>query len=418
LAGVAVTSPYTQPAWLFELFAPLCSGGRAVFLENVGQLLAAPVREQVRMLNTTPAALRELLHSSNLPQAVRTVNVYGETLTPRAVDFIYERSSAHKVNHLFSAPELAGFATCSFRSSGGPATIGRPITNTHVYLLDDRMQPVPLGAEGELYIGGEHLARGYHRNETLTSERFVPHPLRKESGVRLFRTGDICRYLPDGNLVYLGRMERQTTINGSRLHPEQIEAVLTEHPAVRRSSVILQQGASEPRPLLKAFVAPYEGSKPTEAELRQFLQGKLPRHLLPEAYVLLSQLPLLRNGKPDYAAFPADDVPASAPEPESAPVALTPLQEKLSKIWCDVIGLPEVGLHENFFDLGGHSVLVTQIVARIRKTLNVNLSLRSIFDFPTIAELSAVIEDFLDGEMDKGVEAPRASTRTELLPKE
>ncbi|MDB6031042.1 MAG: hypothetical protein JWM16_1380 [Verrucomicrobiales bacterium] len=418
MAGVAVTSLFTQPAWIFELFAPLCSGGRAIFLENFQQLLAPSVRDHIRMLNTTPALLREFLHSSNLPQTIRTVNVYGEMLSPRSVDFIYERSSVHKVNHLFSAPELAGFATCSFRSSGGPATMGRPITNTQVYLLDDRMQPVPLGAEGELYIGGEHLARGYHQNETLTSERFVPHPLRKESGVRLFRTGDICRYLPDGNLVYLGRMERQTTTNGSRLHPEQIETVLIEHPGIRRGSVVVQQSPSGPRSILKAFVAPFEASRLSEAELRQFLQSRLPRHWIPEAFLLLSELPLQRNGKPDYAAFPTGEVSPEAPALESAPVALTPLQETLSKIWCDVIGLPEVGLQENFFDLGGHSVLVTQIVARIRKTLNVNLSLRSIFDYPTIAELSAIIEDFLAGEIDKGVEARRLSGRNELLPKD
>jgi amino acid adenylation domain-containing protein len=418
LAGVAVTSTYTQPAWFFEILAPLCSGGRAVFLDTFQQILASPVRDQIRMLNGTPALLRELLHASNLPPGVRTVNVYGNMLSPRSVDFIYERSSARKVNHLFSVPELAGFATCSFRSSGGPATIGRPITNTQVFLLDERMQPVPLGAEGELYIGGEHLARGYHRNETLTSERFVAHPFRKESGARLFRTGDICRYLPDGNLVYLGRMERQTIVNGSRMHPEQIEAVLTEHPAVRHSSVFMQQTTSEPRPLLKALVAPAAGFKLSETELRQFLQSRLPRHLIPEVFLLAPDLPFQRNGKPNYAALPTGDVSPVIPAQPSAPIVLTPLQEKLTRIWCDVIGLPEVGLDENFFDLGGHSVLVTQIVARIRKTLNVNLSLRSIFDFPTIAELSTVIEDFLAGQMDKGDESRRLTNRSELLPKE
>ncbi len=417
LAGVAVASPYTQPAWVFELFAPICSGGRAVFLENLQQLLNAPLRDQVRMLNATPSALRDFLHSSNLPPLVRTVNVYGETLSPRTVDLIYERSSAHKVNHLFSAAEVAGFATCSFRSSGGPSTIGRPITNTQVYLLDDRLQPVPLGATGELYIGGEHLARGYHGNETLTTECFMPHPLRKESGVRLFRTGDICRYLPDGNLVYLGRMQRQMTLGGSRIYPEQIEAVLVEHPGVKRATVLAQEG-SDVRPGVKAFVAPFDGSKLGESELRQFLQGRLPRHLLPESFVVLPEFPLQSNGKPDYASLLIGDVPAEVPEQDSAPVALTPLQEKLSKIWCDVIGLPEVGLQDNFFDLGGHSVLVTQIVARIRKTLNVNLSLRSIFDYPTIAELSAVLDDYLAGETDKGVEAQRSANRPELLPKD
>lgn len=414
LAGAAVASSFTDSAWFFELFAPLCSGGKAILVEDLKQLLNPPLRDQVRMLTATPGILREFLQGNNLPPGIRTVNVHGEALPPRTVDLLYERSTVQKVNHLFSAPELAGFATCGCRSSGSPPTMGRPLTNTQVYLLDARMQPVPIGAAGELYIGGEHLARGYYRNDTLTRERFVPHPFRKESGLRLFRTGDICRYQPDGNLLYLGRVDRHTNMAGSRVHPEQLEAILAEHPGLCRSCVTVQQPAG-----LRAWVVPGAGLHLTEADLRQFLGARLPQRLVPESFVFLSRLPCRLNGRVDFPSLAAEPDSALASPPDEAPAAeWTPLQEKLAAIWREVIGLPEVGLNDNFFDLGGHSVLVTQIVARIRKSLNIHLSLRSIFDYPTIAELSAVIEDYLAGEAQKDVEASQPDARRELLRKD
>ncbi len=291
--------------------------------------------------------------------------------------------------------------------------MGRAVANNQAYLLDSQLQPVPLGAAGELCLSGEHLGRGYHRNEALTKERFVPHPFRKEAGARLHRTGDLCRFLPDGNLVYVGRMARAALVGGNCVHPESIETVLSEHPGVLQTSVLAGSMPGEPEPGIVAYVVPQQNMNLTESELRQFLKTRIQEQWMPRTFMIVSELPMRPNGRPDYAAFPTH---AQKVEEKPVDAQMTPLQETLAGMWQDVIGIDDVGIHDNFFDLGGHSVLVTQIVARIRKNLNVNLSLRSVFDHPTIAELAAVIEDVLPAEADtmNRVE-PRKS---ELLRKE
>jgi acyl-CoA synthetase (AMP-forming)/AMP-acid ligase II len=414
LSGVAACTVFTRSEFLFELFAPLANGGRAILLDELRQILVPPVKEQVRLLSTTPAAIRALLQANNLPASVRTVNLHGEILASKAVDLVYERSSVQKVNHIYSAPEMAGFGACASRTSGGPAVMGRAVANNQAYLLDGQLQPVPLGAAGELCLSGEHLGRGYHRNEALTRERFVPHPFRKEAGARLYRTGDLCRFLPDGNLVYVGRMARRALVGGNCVHPESIETVLSEHPGVLQTSVLAGSIAGEPEPGILAYVVPQQNTNLTESDLRQFLKTRIQEQWMPGTFLIVSELPMRPNGQPDYAAFPTQ---ALKVEEKPVDAQMTPLQETLAGMWQDVIGIDDVGIHDNFFDLGGHSVLVTQIVARIRKNLNVNLSLRSVFDHPTIAELAAVIEDVLPAEADTIMNRvqPRKS---ELLRKE
>jgi acyl-CoA synthetase (AMP-forming)/AMP-acid ligase II/acyl carrier protein len=414
LSGVAACSRFTQSSFLFELLAPLCLGGKTILIDDLRQTVVPPIKDQIRLLSTTPTAIRALLQHSNLPATIRTVNLHGEPLSAKTVDLVYERSSAQKVNHLYCTPESAGFATCAFRTSGGPDVMGRPVANTQAYVLDEKLQTVPLGVTGELCLSGQQMAPGYYRNDALTAEGFVPHPFSKEPGALLHRTGDLCKLLPDGNLVYLGKKERQALVRGTRLYPETVEMALLEYPGVLRASITVVPASSQSESKIVAFVMPHENATVSQAELKQFLRSKVQEQWIPSSFVIVSELPTRPNGKPDYAAFPVET--ERNIEQPSVPEQMTPLQQTLAKMWCDVIGLDEVGIHDNFFDLGGHSVLVTQIVSRIRKTLSVNLSLRSVFDYPTIAELSTVIEDILVGEMDKTSEAVERTS--ELLPKE
>ncbi|OGG52156.1 MAG: hypothetical protein A3F84_17975 [Candidatus Handelsmanbacteria bacterium RIFCSPLOWO2_12_FULL_64_10] len=297
------------------------------------------------------------------------------------------------VNH-YGPTEYTVVTTCAQVSpEDREPPIGRPIANTRVYVLDAHRRPVPVGAPGELYIGGDGLSRGYLHRPELTAERFVPDPFGASPDARLYRTGDRVRYRPDGNLEFLGRMDQQVKIRGFRVELGEIEAALVRHAGVREAAVVAREGVSGQR-LVAYMVA--GGVPPGPDELRAFLQEKLPAYMAPQAFVFLDSLPLTANGKVDRRGLPAPDdsgVPASAPR--------SPVEKALAAVWADVLGVERVGIHDNFFELGGHSLLATRLISRLCAEFWVELPLQTLFDAPTVAELALAITRRRAGETDQ-----------------
>jgi acyl carrier protein len=274
-------------------------------------------------------------------------------------------------------------------SPTAPPSIGRPIANAQVAILDTDLQPVPVGATGELYIGGAGLARGYRNRPDLTAERFVPHPLGAEPGGLLYRTGDLARYLPDGQIMLRGRIDDQVKIRGYRIEPVEIVTALNRHPAVKASVVVAREETAGDMRLV-AYCVPAMTARPASDALRDFLHTYLPDYMVPASFVWLDALPLTPNGKVDRAALPAP-----APGNDARPVLTaprTPLEERLARIVAELLGLEQVGVDDHFFLLGGHSLLGAQLLARVSALFGVELSLRSLFDAPTVAQLAVQIE--------------------------
>ncbi len=264
--------------------------------------------------------------------------------------------------------------------------IGRPISNTQIYLLDKALGPVPVGVPGELYIGGAGLARGYLGRPDLTADRFVPDHLGRQPGARLYKTGDMARYLPDGNIEFLGRQDHQVKIRGFRIELGEVEATLGQHPAVHETIALTWERAPGDRRLV-AYVVAEPDQTPTSSDLRNFLLAKLPDYMVPSTFVFLAALPLNANGKVDRRALPLPD--QARPELEQAFVGpRDALEEVLARIWNDILGIEQVGINDNFFDLGGHSLLATQVTTRIGEAFQTDLPLRAIFESPTVAGLA------------------------------
>jgi acyl carrier protein len=276
------------------------------------------------------------------------------------------------------------------RSPTALPPIGRPISNTQLHLLDERLQPVPAGATGEIYIGGTGVARGYHNRPDLTVERFIPSPFSAEPGGRLYKTGDLGRLLPDGQIAFLGRIDDQIKIRGYRIEPGEIESVLDRHPDINASIVVARENGSGERRLV-AYVVPNAESDLTYTALRDFLRHLLPEYMIPAGFVRIDALPLTHNGKIDRAALP-DPTPANMLQNDGSAEPCTSTEQRVAEILGELLNLESVGLEDNFFLLGGHSLLGAQLIARLRDTFGVEISLRSLFEGPTVAALSAELD--------------------------
>jgi surfactin family lipopeptide synthetase A len=280
------------------------------------------------------------------------------------------------------------FWACERESRLRTVPIGRPIANTQIHILDRHLQPTPIGVPGELHIGGIGLARGYHNRAELTAEKFIPDPFRSVPGARLYKTGDLARYLPDGAIEYLGRLDYQVKIRGFRIELGEIESVLAELPGVREAVVVAREDVPGDKRLV-AYLTTHGGKKPKDSELRGLLQATLPDYMVPSAFVTLDRLPLTPNGKVDRRALPRPDRqsnPAGFVPPASA------TEKVLANIWGEVLEIKQVGRHDNFFELGGHSLLATRIVSRIHNSFQVALPLHYVFEAPTVASLAERIE--------------------------
>jgi amino acid adenylation domain-containing protein len=281
-------------------------------------------------------------------------------------------------------------------------SIGRPIANTQVYILDEQLCQVPIGEVGELYIGGASLSRGYLHRLDLTAERFIRHPFSDEPGARLYKTGDLARFLPDGQIAFLGRADTQIKIRGYRIEPDEIVSMLNSHSAVE-ASVVTAMDSEEPSGdrSLVAYIVPASGAQISVTVLQEHLRTRLPDYMIPAIFVKLEELPLTPNGKVDRAALPTPDLTNVLRDVvPSGPHTPTPIEERIAEIVATTLRLEQVGVDDNFFLLGGHSLLGAQVIARIADTLGVELSLHTLFESPTVAELSREVERLILTKLD------------------
>ncbi|MCP4662492.1 MAG: amino acid adenylation domain-containing protein [bacterium] len=391
-AGVLAATSICFDLSVFELFLPLTQGGTVILAESALDLPDLPAAAAVSLVNTVPSALRELLRLAALPPSVRTVNLAGEALGRELVEGAYEHPGVERVLNLYGPSEDTTYSTFA-RLPRGRATappIGRPVANTRAYVLDRHQRPLPPGVPGELFLGGEGLARCYLDRPELTAERFVPDPFGEQAGARLYRTGDLVRTLADGELAFLGRLDHQVKVRGFRIELGEVEAVLVRHPGVRTAAVLVRE--DRPGDLRLVAYVSSEEPPPAAGELREFLLRTLPEYMVPSAFVLLDALPLGPTGKVDRIALGRRAPEETGTGPEAGFVApRTPVEEMTAGIWCRILHRERIGIHDDFFALGGHSLLATQLISRIRDLFGVELALRSVFQAPTVAALAATV---------------------------
>jgi non-ribosomal peptide synthetase component E (peptide arylation enzyme) len=386
-SGVLASTSICFDLSVFELFVPLAVGGTIVIVQNALQLAELESPVAVTMINTVPSAMSALVRMGAVPATVRVVNLAGEALSPGLAQEVYGLEQVESLYNLYGPSEDTTYSTWERveRTELANVPIGKPVSNTRAYVVDEGLQIVPIGVAGELLLGGEGLARGYLKRAEFTAERFIPDPFSDQAGDRLYRTGDLCRYKADGRLEYLGRLDHQVKVRGYRIELGEIEAVLSAHEKVSEAVVIAGEENGEKR--LVAYVV---GEAET-TELKRYLQERLPEYMIPSAWLKLDALPLTTNGKVDRCALPVPGATIRT-EPEDTYVApRTPVEEMFASIWSEVLKVEKVGIYDNFFELGGHSLLATQVLARVRSVYNVEVPLRRLFESPTVARLAVAV---------------------------
>ncbi len=408
LAGVLAATSICFDLSVFELFVPLSWGGTVVLAENALQLPELLEIDRVTLVNTVPSVIWALLDKV-LPPSVRTVNLAGESLKTEMVKAIDRMWGVATVHDLYGPTEATTYATYAVRSETGPATIGRALGTTTVYLLDRYGQLVPVGVPGEMAIGGVQVARGYLHRPALTAEKFVPNRFSAAPGAFVYQTGDRARYLANGAIEFLGRIDHQIKLRGYRIELGEIEGVLQEQPQVQETVVLCREDVPGEKQLVAYVTRAQDRLEVTE--IRAALQGQLPSYVVPSAFVVLDQMPLTPNGKIDRQALPDPDhthrrqnLVFIAPR--------TDLEKLVATVWKEVLHLEQVGTHDNFFEIGGHSLLATQLVSRLNQRAQIDLPLRTVFDCPILAEQASAIEELLlqemthltDSELDQGID--------------
>lgn len=401
---IAQASNTSFDAATFEIWGALLNGAQLVGISKDVTLspheFGLQLREKgINVLFLTTALFEQIARDA--PQAFATLEYLlfgGETVDLRWVIKILKHGATKHLIHVYGPTENTTFSSYYCVEELPSATsfpIGRPITNTQIYILDTHLQPVPIGVIGELYIGGDGLAREYLSRTELTAKHFIPDPFNNKPKTRLYKTGDLARYLPDGNIEFLGRIDNQVKIRGFRIELSEIEAVLSQHLAVRETVVIVSEDVPDDQYLV-AYIVPNQKQIPTQdvqsfaSLLRQFLKEKLPEYMVPRAYVVLKSLPLTPNGKVDRRALPTPDTITFNNQDYVAP--RSQVEELLAEIWAKILGKEQVGVHDNFFELGGHSLLATQLTSRIRDTFQIDLPVRNLFETPTVEQLARYID--------------------------
>jgi amino acid adenylation domain-containing protein len=393
-----------------EIFSTLATGGTLVLLDewmrkDVRALTAVLNRHGVERLFVPPVMLQSLAEhlvtTDEVPHTLQDVITAGEQLriTPEIVQ-LFERLGRARLHNHYGPTESHVVTTLSLE--GDPRawpvlpSIGKPLANSQIYLLDQRRQPVPVGVEGEIYIGGVNLARGYLRRPELTAERFVAHPFSADSQMRLYRTGDLGRWQANGSIEYLGRNDDQVKIRGFRVELGEIEARLTQHPQVREVAVVAREDAAGGKRLV-AYITVRDANAPGVEELRAHLIATLPEHMIPSAFVSLEHLPLTPSGKLDRRALPAPDMDAFVSRDYEPPRG--ELEEILAGIWQELLKVERVGRRGNFFELGGHSLLIVQMMERLRR-IGLSATVRGIYDSPTLSDLARTLAQETIGPVD------------------
>jgi amino acid adenylation domain-containing protein len=398
--GVLAGSSICFDLSVFELFATLSWGGQVILAENVLALPTLAAKEEVRLINTVPSVFSELLRMAELPVGVRVVTLAGEVMPRSLVDQLYSRETSVRLVNLYGPSEDTTYSTGAVvrRGETGRVPIGRPIPNTQVYAVDAQGHLVPQGVAGELWLGGEGLARGYLQRPELTAEKFVPDGLSGRSGARLYRSGDRARYLADGNLDFLERVDHQVKIRGFRIEPGEIETRLKQHPGVREAVVFAREEIEGERQLV-AYVAthtePNLSGDLTDGELRHYLREKLPEYMIPAVFMLLDEIPLTPNGKINRKALLA----LAKNRNEHKPDFVAPrdaLELQIGRLWEDVLNTRPIGITDNFFERGGHSLVAVRMMAELSRQIGRELPLALILQKQTLQELAAFLRQEIE----------------------
>jgi len=426
--SVLQKTSFSFDASVWEFYVPLIAGARVVMArpgghQDAGYLVKTIAERQITTLQVVPSMLEVIVEERGLAKCkeLRRVFCGGEALKTKLKERFFEKIKAELIN-LYGPTESSIDATswrCERKGVGNEVErenvpIGKPIANIQMYVLNRSLQAVPVGVAGELHIGGVGLARGYLDRAELTAERFAPNPWGELPGGRMYRTGDIGRYLPDGNIEYLRRADDQVKVRGYRIELGEVEAALKEHALVRNAVVVVREGQNGQKKLT-AYIVPGKDHIQSIAWVQNILNDRLPTYMIPSEFVVLEKLPLTKNGKIDRAALPAPDRSRLGSDSDYVAPS-TPIEDMLAGIWASVLGLERVGVHDDFFGLGGHSLLVTQVNSRVREIFQVELPLRLHFDCPTIASLAGKIEVAIKKGDDLQVSPIKRVARTGPLP--
>jgi thioesterase domain-containing protein len=400
IASYMMVQPLSVDSSVTVLYAALLLGGVLHIVGYEGSLDARQLadytsRHTIDCMKIAPPHLQSVMDSLGgtriLPKKLLIVG--GDVSHWEWIERLGELAPDCRIfNHYGPTETTVGVTTYGADGAGehgstGSVPIGRALNNTQIYILDARLEPVPVGVIGDLYIGGVPVVRGYLGRPDLTADSFIPNPFAEDGGERLYRTGDRARYLRDGNIEFLGRRDDQLKVRGYRIEPDEIANVVMEHGAVRQAVVVPTTGHHHER-ILAAYVVLADGASAAPEELRSHLQGKLPSYMVPANVVVLDALPLTPHGKIDRRALPA---PEGRPEIGAYVAPRTPTEEALASIWCEVLRLDRVGIEDNFFELGGHSLLAISLISGCNRALKTNLQIRSLFDHPTIESLAEIV---------------------------
>jgi amino acid adenylation domain-containing protein len=388
--GLALTSISFDIAGL-EIYLPLTLGARVVVVSrevatDANTLAHVIDTARVTLMQATPATWRALLDAGWRGQPHLKMLCGGEAMSRNLAGALLEHGGT--LWNMYGPTETTIWSTIhQVTDAEGSIPIGRPIDNTQVYLLDAQLQLVPVGVPGEVYIGGNGLARGYRHRADLTSERFIPDPFTGINDARLYRTGDAARYRVDGTIEYIGRLDTQVKVRGFRIELEEVETVLSQHAAISQAAVIVREDIPGDQRITAYLTV--KGNTPESNSLRTYMQTRLPAYMIPAAFVVLPTFPLTPNGKVNRSALPAPEGELSDASTFVAP--RTPVEAAIAEIWASVLSIEQVGVEDNFFELGGHSLLATQMMARIRDAFQVDVPLRTLFEAPTVAEFTRTI---------------------------
>ncbi|MBD1879528.1 non-ribosomal peptide synthetase [Coleofasciculus sp. FACHB-T130] len=433
-------TPFSFDVSVWEFFLPLLTGSRLVVARPGGHqdsayLVELIAQEQITTIHFVPPMLQVFLEELEVQkcQCLKRVICSGEALSYELQQRFFARLDA-QLHNLYGPTEAAIDVTywaCQRESELPIVPIGRAIANTQLYILDRHLQPVPVGVAGELHIGGVGLARGYLNRPDLTAQKFISNPFKNltpqppslrgkgencfpplvgegRGESRLYKTGDLARYLPDGNIEFLGRIDNQVKLRGFRIELGEIEAALMQHPAIRETVVLLREDNPGDKRLV-AYIVPKEQATGIH-DLRDFLKQKLPSYMVPSAFMFLEALPLTANGKIERGALPVPENLSSSAVVYIAP--RNPVEEKLAQLWTEVLDLERVGIYDNFFELGGNSLVATQLISKVRRTFQVEIPLRNLFELPTIAGLAESISQTKESNADAQKAAIQPISRT------
>jgi len=393
LRGVLACTAVTFDLSVYEIFVTLSWGGAVILVDDALSLLSGPPELpaglEMTLVNTVPSAIAELLREDALPASVRTVNLAGEALPRSLADRVYARPGTERLYNLYGPSEDTTYSTWTLvePSSERQPAIGRPVHDTRAYVVDRRLERLPLGVPGELCLAGDGLARGYLGRPELTAEHFVPDPWGEQPGGRMYRTGDLARLRADGELEYLGRLDHQVKVRGYRIELGEVESALASLPGIEGAAVLAREDSPGDRRLVAYLAGSGEASS---QELRLALLQTLPEPMVPSAFVFLPALPLTAHGKVDRRAL-SRIAPAAEARPVSEPPG-TPAEMAVAQIWTELLGVEGIGVQDDFFALGGHSLLAARLTARVQERLGVDLPLRVVFQEPTVARLAGWIE--------------------------